>query len=283
MQAETALLDIDWSVPAPGAVASRFPAPSGDLALVRLGDPSRPRVVLVPGVTGSKEDFVLMSPLLVDAGFQVVAFDMAGQYESHAAGPRNGRRYDDDLFVDDLIAVLESDPRPTHVLGYSYAGTVVQLAWRRRPELFASLTLLSAPPVPGDAMAAISHFGWVSRVTPPALGAAFMISGLRLNYTKVPPLRQRFVLDRLRLTRRSSVVDIVGLMKRTPDVRAELAASALPLLVAVGEHDLWSTDLHRAAAEALGADLRVYPTGHSPCETTPDLLVRDMLALFERA
>jgi pimeloyl-ACP methyl ester carboxylesterase len=57
----------------------------------------------------------------------------------------------------------------------------------------------------------------------------------------------------------------------------------LPTLVAVGEHDLWPTSMHRAAAEELGAEFRLYPTGHSPCETTPGLLVRDMLELFERS
>ena len=45
--------DLDWSVLPPGSVTSRFAAPSGQLAVVSLGDPADPRVVLVPGVSGS--------------------------------------------------------------------------------------------------------------------------------------------------------------------------------------------------------------------------------------
>src|SRR5690606_14204972 len=101
---DRALGDRDWTELAPGSVVSRFPAPSCDLAVVSLGDPRHPRVVLVPGVTGSKEDFTLMLPVLAEAGYFVQSFDLAGQYESGQAGPPPGRRYDYDLFVEDLVA-----------------------------------------------------------------------------------------------------------------------------------------------------------------------------------
>jgi pimeloyl-ACP methyl ester carboxylesterase len=57
----------------------------------------------------------------------------------------------------------------------------------------------------------------------------------------------------------------------------------LPKLVAVGEHDLWPVELHSELAQSIGATLAVYPTGHSPCETSPNQLVRDLLALYARA
>ncbi len=65
-------------------------------------------------------------------------------------------------------------------------------------------------------------------------------------------------------------------------MRAELAASAVPKLVAVGEHDLWPRELHERFAREIGAGFAVYPTGHSPCETAPHQLVRDMTALFDQ-
>ena len=37
------------------------------------------------------------------------------------------------------------------------------------------------------------------------------------------------------LTRRSSVDDIIGLMKRVPDVRSQVAATGIPVLVATGD------------------------------------------------
>ncbi|MES1170501.1 MAG: hypothetical protein ABUL47_07430, partial [Leifsonia sp.] len=42
--------DLDWSLLPAGSVTSRFAAPSGQLAVVSLGDPADPRVGLVPGV-----------------------------------------------------------------------------------------------------------------------------------------------------------------------------------------------------------------------------------------
>lgn len=279
---DAAIGDLDWTALPPGARTAVFDAPSGGLATLSMGDPSLPAVVLVPGVTGSKEDFLLMLEPLAAAGFHVLSFDMAGQYQSADAGPASGR-YTEDLFVDDLLAVLESVATPAHVLGYSYAGTVSQVALARRPELFASLTLLSAPPVPGDTFAGMSHFGPLSGFVPARLGAWFMITGNKLNYTRVQPGRLKFIRDRFELTRTTSVRDIVALMHHTPDVREALRASGVPLLVATGEHDLWPLGLHSAFAREIGAEFAVYPTGHSPCETTPHQLVRDMLTLFGRA
>jgi pimeloyl-ACP methyl ester carboxylesterase len=284
---DSQLPDRDWTVLPDGVTASRITAPSGSLALIEAGRAGDPRIVLAPGVTGSKEDFVLMLPELAAAGFHVVAFDMAGQYESHLAGPENlapsARHYTHDLFVDDLVTVLESVPGPAHVLGYSFAGTVTQIALVRRPELFLSLTLLSAPPQSGQGFRGVKRIGPFSGLASGSVGAAFMLLGLQLNVVKVPPGRASFVRLRLEQTRRRSVADIISLMKRAPDLDAQLAASPIPKLVAVGEHDLWPLELHREFATSIGATLAVYPTGHSPCETSPHQLVRDLFALYDRA
>ena len=276
---DEALPDIDWTLTPDGAERGRIDAPSGRLATLAMGDQDRPRVVLVPGVTGSKEDFALMLPLLVEAGYRVESFDMAGQYESAAAGPPAGAHYDHELFVRDLLHVLGDTP--AHVLGYSFAGTVSQLAFAQRPDLFLSLTLLSAPPEPGQGFRGIKRLGPFTGLATGRVGAALMIWGVRNNFTKVPPRRLEFVRHRFSSTRQSSVADIISLMKRAPDVRPALAAAAIPKLVAVGEHDLWPLTLHAALAESIGARLAVYRTGHSPCETAPHQLVRDMLKMFE--
>jgi pimeloyl-ACP methyl ester carboxylesterase len=284
---DSQLPDRDWTALPEGVVASRFVAPSGTLATIEAGQPGQPRIVLVPGVTGSKEDFVLMLPGLAAAGFHAVAFDMAGQYESSGAGPENlvprSRRYTHDLFVSDLLALLESASGAAHVLGYSFAGTVTQLAVVRRPDLFLSLTLLSAPPQSGQGFRGVKRVGRISGLASGPVGAALMILGLQLNVVKVPDGRASFVRLRLKRTRRRSVADIISLMKRAPDLDAVIANTPIPKLVAVGEHDLWPIELHREFANRIGATLAVYPTGHSPCETSPNQLVRDLLALYRRA
>lgn len=275
---------IDWSVLPEGSERDVVAAPSGPLARVTMGPVGGRRVVLVPGMSGSKEDFTLMMPLFAAAGFRVESFDMAGQYESAPAGPEQldppQRHYTLDLFVDDLLAVLRSRRTPAHVLGYSFAGTVAQEAAVRHPELFSSLTLLSAPPLSGQALRGFTRIGPLSHVVPGrALGRPF-IAALRRNVHGAPQDRAAFVTARFALTRATSVADIMALMKRTPDLAPALRATGIPTLVVVGEGDVFPTTAHRAFAERLGSTLLVLPTGHSPCETAPHQLTTAMLELI---
>ncbi|MAO79415.1 MAG: alpha/beta hydrolase [Nocardioides sp.] len=280
---DAAIPDLDWRVFPAGTVRDQFDAPSGRLARVSLGSGARGRVVLFPGVTGSKEDFTLMLPLLAEAGYRVEAFDLAGQYESRDAGPQNldppRTHYDYPLFIDDLTAVLESGPR-AHVLGYSFAGLVSQLIVAARPELFSSLTLLSTPPATGQVFRGVKRIGRFSSLAGPRSGASLMLWGIRNNLNRVPPQRITFVRERFALTRRESVNDIVGLMMRMPDVADAVRAASVPTLVATGAHDLWPTEQYLSYSQRIGAQVAVYETGHSPCETAPHQLVRDMLAMF---
>jgi len=283
---DESITDVRWDEPPPGVERVWFDAPSGRLAGFALGDPDRPRILLIPGVTGSKEDFALMAPLLHHAGYRVESFDLAGQYESHEAGPEHldppRPRYDHDLFVDDLVAVIETGRRPAHVLGYSFAGTIAQLTAVRRPDLVASLTLLSCPPLPGQAFRRVKGgVGAISHFSNGRMGASIMIWGVKNNLNRAPDHRVAFVHKRFELTRRSSVDDIISLMRRTPDVDAQVRALEIPKLVAFGTHDLWPISVHEAFARRIGAQVAIYETGHSPCETAPHQLSRDLVRVIE--
>ncbi|MFW8744972.1 alpha/beta fold hydrolase [Mesorhizobium japonicum] len=257
----------------------------------RCGRGSRPRAVssrssrsaTPPGVTGSKEDFILIMPALAEAGFFVQAMDLAGQYESGTAGPGRGRRYDYDLFVDDMVAFLESGTTPVHLLGYSFAGTVAQLVAVRRPDLVRSLALLATPPDPGNGFAHMKRLGPLARIANGSVGAFFMVTGVKLNATKVDPQRLAFVRSRFALTSRRSVSDIIDLMLHAPDVEQQLERLDIPKLVVVGEHDLWPAERAAAMADRIGARFAGYDTGHSPSETAPHQLTRDLLALYATA
>ncbi len=277
---DRALPDRDWTVLPEGTREFRFPAPSGSLASTELGVPGQPRVVLVPGATGSKEDFILLAPLLADAGYFVQSYDLAGQYESAAAGPSEDIPFGYDLFVADMVAFLEAGTTPAHVLGYSFAGIVAELALAQRPELFGSLALLGAPPTPGQTFRNVRVIGALSRVVSARTIATLLIWGLKRNLNRAPPCRVALVRMRFDYTSRRSIDDIVRLMMHSPDLLPVLARSAIPKLIAVGHHDLWPEALHRDFAERIGAELRVYRSGHSPCETTPHQLARDLLALY---
>lgn len=285
LERDQALADLDWHVFPPGTERDVFAAPSGGLARVRLGDPAGERVVLVPGVAGSKEDFVLLFPLLAAAGCRVESYDLAGHYESVDAGPGHldppRAAYDYRLFVDDLVAILEDGP-PAHVLGYSFAGLVTELALVERPELFRSLTLMSAPPATGQVFRGVKHIGPISDM-PPHRAAGLILWGIRYNLNRTPPGRIAFVRERLGVTSRRCIDDVVALMMAMPDVADDVAATEVPKLIAVGEHDLWPQAQHDAYAARIGARVATYPTGHAPCETAPHQLARDMLRLFADA
>lgn len=281
---DAALEPIDWSVLPEGCERDEVEAPSGRLARIAMGPPEGERVVLVPGLTGSKEDFLRMMPLFAEAGYRVESYDLAGQYESWAAGPENldppARHYTLDLFVDDLLAVVATGSTPVHALGYSFAGTVVAAAIVRRPELFASLTLLSAPPLPGQGLRGFAVIGPLTWLLPVRiLGRAFTFA-VASNVHRTSPDRIAFIRRRFRLTRVSSVGDILVLMKRIPDLEEGLRRTGIPILVTAGEHDVWPRRRHRAYAGRLGARLLLLPTGHSPCETTPHRLTEAMLELM---
>ncbi len=284
---DESLPDVDWTSPIPGARRTTILAPSGSLAALESGVPSADRVVLVPGVTGSKEDFRFVIPQLVGAGYFVQSFDLAGQYESWPAGPENldppRKEYDYELFVDDLVTVLEAGSTPAHLLGYSFAGVVAELVAVRRPDLVLSLTLLSTPPTVGRSYRHIKKIGWLDRFASAKTSALLMKLGIVWNVQRVPPGRLRFVRDRFAYTRKSSHEQVMGLLQRTPDVRSALAESEIPKLVAVGTRDLWALTYHRRFAQQIGATIAVYRTGHSPCETAPHQLSRDLLALYARA
>ena len=279
--------ETNWAAPPAGSVDRPFYARSGTLAMRTMGAPADPPVVLVPGVMGSKEDFTLMMPVLAAAGYYVISFDLAGQYESAGAGPEHltppQSHYDYDLFVNDLLDVLESLPGAAHVLGYSFAGIVSQIALTRRPELFRSLCLLSCPPVPGQSFRTVSRVGRFSPLVNDKMHAGLIVWGIRKNFVGVPASRMDFIRHRFDYTRNESLEDIVGLMKRSPDLRAALRAAPQPKLVAVGRADVWPLYLHYAFAESIGARFAVYGAGHGPCEDAPNQLSRDLLALYASA
>ncbi len=202
------------------------------------------------------------------------------------AGPQHldppGTRYDYALFVDDLIAFLEQGGGPAHVLGYSFGGLVTELALVERPDLFRSLTLMSAPPATGQVFRGVKHIGPISDMSP-RRASGLILWGIRYNLNRSAPGRIAFVRERMDVTSRECIDDVVGLMMTMPDIADEVAAVGIPKLIAVGQQDLWPQAQHDAYASRIGARVATYPTGHAPCETTPHQLVRDMLSLFDGA
>ena len=270
----------DWMTLPPGTRTGWFDAPSGRLALAEWGPQAGPTVLALPGITGSKEDFALIGPLLAARGYRVVAVDLAGQYESHDAGPVYGGAYDLMLHLRDAKAVLDFHG-PSHVIGYSFAGMVATQLVVRCRSLVRSVTLVSAPPVAGNALAAVRIVGPLALVAGPTVAAALMTWGIRWNLNRAPATRLKLVRHRLQLTRPESVPDAMAAMMAVPDIEARLRASGVPMLVTAGTGDLWTADMHQAFAARIGARYRLYATGHSPMETVPVEMADDLVRFLD--
>lgn len=272
----------DWVTLPAAARLGTFDAPSGVLATAEWGPDDGIPVLALPGVTGSKEDFALVGPLLARSGYHVVAVDLAGQYQSHAAGPRPGGRFDLALHLADAEALLDVHG-PAHVVGYSFAGEVATQLVVRRREWVRSLTLVSAPPVAGNALAKVRIIGPLGRVVRARGAAALMTWGVRWNLNRATAARYRLVNHRLRFTRTESVVDAMAAMMHVPDVEDKLLVSGVPMLVTAGHGDLWTAARHEAFAQRIGAQVRIYDTGHSPMETTPREMAADLVEFLAAA
>src|SRR5262249_29487719 len=106
----------------------------------------RQPALLVPGYTGSKEDFLAILEPLAHAGRAVTAIDMRGQYQSQPADNQAG--YALDQLGADIVAVadvLSTDER-VHLLGHSFGGLVARHAVLAPRAAFGSLTLLGSGP-----------------------------------------------------------------------------------------------------------------------------------------
>jgi pimeloyl-ACP methyl ester carboxylesterase len=103
-----------------------------------------PRVVLLHGFTDSWRSFeLLFAPL--SARFRLFAFDQRGH-----GGSEPGDSYAIGDFADDAIAFIESlGGEPVHLIGHSLGAIVAQRVAQARPDLLASLILISAAPSAG--------------------------------------------------------------------------------------------------------------------------------------
>jgi pimeloyl-ACP methyl ester carboxylesterase len=107
---------------------------------VRLGA-SGPRIVMLHGLTDSWRSFELLFPAL-SSRFQLIALDQRGHGASEPADD-----YAIAGFADDAIEFIETlGGPPVHLLGHSLGTIVAQRVAERRPELLASLILISAAP-----------------------------------------------------------------------------------------------------------------------------------------
>ncbi|WP_218719146.1 MULTISPECIES: alpha/beta fold hydrolase [unclassified Nocardia] len=246
------------------------------------GTPELGTVVLVPGFTGSKEDFEAMLPLLAAAGYRAVAYDQRGQWQSE--GPDDIAGYAMADFCGDLHGVVDQvSPRaPVHLVGHSFGGYVSRVAVVETPARFRSLTLLASGPSSVEDIK-FPPPQMVAQVVETA-GQEFLwqqMSDAMAAAGRTPsPERAEFLRNRLVRTEKANILGILKCMQTPPPVDpAALRDAGVPLLVAYGDtNDLWDPEVHENFARQLRARTAVYPgIGHVPNEDVPAQVTADLV------
>jgi pimeloyl-ACP methyl ester carboxylesterase len=247
-----------------------------------LGD-----VLLVPGYTGSKEDFAPILGALSAAGFRTVAMDLPGQHQS--PGPVERGAYAVEVLARTVLAVAGAvTDGPVHLLGHSFGGLVCRAAAIEAPGRLRSLVLLGSGPAALTGMRADRI-----RLMQPVLAAGGMpavyaamdrIDGLDPRYADAPAELRRFLRERFLASSAHGLRAMGEALQTEPDRVAELRATGLPVLVAYGEgDDAWQPDTQADMAERLGARHEVIPgAAHSPAGEQPQHTARVLTDFWRR-
>ena len=256
----------------------------------------RETALLVPGYTGSKEDFLALLDQLAAAGRRVVAVDMRGQYQTPGAAGKADCYTPAALGADIAAIVRATETR--HLLGHSYGGLVAReamldclagdgiesftlmssgpagLTGPRADELRAMLTALGA--LDGDVVAAALPIPelWKTQLEPQAVAAG------------VPDAIVAFLGERMLSNDPDGLIAMARHLLTAPDRTAELAClTGVRMMVVYGENDnSWSPAIQEHMARRLGA-MRVCIPGavHSPNVEAPATTASALTAFWDAA
>lgn len=267
------------------------------LAFQEFGRGATRTIVLVAGGASSMDWWDEGFCALLAAGDEqsgprrVVRYDLRDTGQSETVAPGAARYTGSDL-VDDLAALIEHlHAAPAHVVGLSLGGALVQRLAVRRPDLLASVTLMSTTPV-GDIPVALppptaelaASFGGEAPQTDWAHPAAVRdaaIAAERLYSGTIPVDEERIgriTAATLARTRSPASADNHWAIADGP---ADDGSITVPTLVVHGSHDPLFPPAHgRALADRVpGARLVLVPgMGHqNPPPPTWPLIVDEIL------
>ncbi|MFE5818224.1 alpha/beta fold hydrolase [Streptomyces sp. NPDC056479] len=268
--------------PPPNARAYPLQTARGTFAVVdhpaAAGVEPRGVALLLPGFTGSKEDFRLMHEPLADRGYRTVAIDGRGQHESD--GPEDDESaYARGELAKDVLAqatALGARDTPVHLLGHSLGGQISRAAVLLDATPFRSLTLMASGPAQisdsqqqrvkllRDALAVMTMAETWEAIL--AMGPPEEVGGPARGIGGEELLRRRW------LGTKPAQLIVTGRQLCTePDRVDELAALPLPFHVLSGaSDDTWPVPVLDDMAVRLKAHRTVIPGAeHSPNADQP--------------
>jgi pimeloyl-ACP methyl ester carboxylesterase len=247
-----------------GVETTDLETPVGTFAahIARVASPTA-HVLLIPGWTGSKEDFTPLLPLLAAAGFDATAYDQRGQFETAA---RPGDDYTLDGFAADAHAVASAcSNQPSHLMGHSFGGLVAQQAVLATASSWRSLSLLgTGPGALGETPnRPLRMFLDAIGVVPMADIHRFREQAIGLD--RAPDIAE-FLLRRFTSNDPESLKAMTQALLDSPDRIDELAALPVPIWVGRGaDDDAWPHDIQASMAKRLGTEIHVIEdSAHSP-------------------
>ena len=128
----------------------------GNVRYSITGDASRDLIVLMHGLTTSKEVFDEMTEKLVNNNFQVLAFDFYGRGMSDCIQPI----VSETVYAEQSLELIEKfipfqNQRNLHLIGYSAGGPIAAMTAISMEHKLNSLTLIASSGMPGEPSAPV--------------------------------------------------------------------------------------------------------------------------------
>jgi pimeloyl-ACP methyl ester carboxylesterase len=257
---------------------------SGPLAAL-VGEPptgaaSAEPVLLVPGYTGSKEDFLPVLGPLARAGHRAVAIDLRGQFESE--GSDDPAPYTIDALAKDVGELLAGLGPDTHLVGHSFGGLVTRATILAGARPRTHVLVGSGPAALGGRRAEVIPLMLqiAQQDGMAALGAASAeMDRADPKRASTPTEVNDFLFQRWAASSATGLKVMGEALLTATDQVEELAAAGVPTLVIHGEDDdAWPPAVQKEMAHRLGADHVAVPGSvHSPACEEPEAFVVALL------
>jgi pimeloyl-ACP methyl ester carboxylesterase len=248
----------------------------------------RPTALMVPGYTGSKEDFAPLLDPIAAGGFEAIAIDLPGQYES--GGPDDESAYSPAALggvMAELVGKLAAEGGPVVLLGHSFGGLVARAAVLAGAPV-AGLTLMDSGPseLPEGLRRQVLDLGEPAMRTHGIEGALRLreqLDAMNPQRESHGPALAAFLRERFLRSTPAALLGKARALRTEPDLVSSLArvlhTSGTPCLVCCGEFDdAWPVSTQRDMADRLDADFAVIPASrHSPNTENPEELLATLL------